>query len=140
MGKIQRLASVGGNSGLSPGFCCLVGKSEAFLPGLVAGADGLIGALTNLFPTVHVHLLRGYDVGNWDTARDIQAKLSRADWLLTNLGVSGLKAAIQRYYGYGSGRSRRPLQSMTKGAWATVDTTVLDELVLLERNLSRVKL
>lgn len=137
MGKLQRIAS---NSGNAEGFSAIVGKSEAFLPGLVAGSGGLIGALVNLVPGIHVKLLSAYDAGNLAEAQNLQAMLSGADWALVKLGVAGLKAAIHRYYGYGEGRSRLPLLSVTSEAWAAADIAKVDAVVSLENSLVQAKL
>lgn len=88
-----------------------------------------------MFPKVHVQLLKLYDQGKLKEAQDLQTKLSDADWQLVQLGVAGLKAALQRYYGYGGGRSRRPLGMVEDAKFEGKADTVLSGLVELENKL-----
>lgn len=54
LGKLQRIARPGPGSP----FAAFAGKSDFFLPGLVAGSHGVIAALANVVPRVHVHPCR----------------------------------------------------------------------------------
>jgi 4-hydroxy-2-oxoglutarate aldolase len=137
MGKLQRIAH---NVKPEESFSAIVGKSEAFLPGLIAGSGGLIGALVNLVPKLHVKLLSEYDAGNLAEAQKLQALLSDADWALVKLGVAGLKTAIDKYYRYGRGRSRVPLAALSNEAWATADLARVEVVVRLENGLGYSKL
>lgn len=69
----------------------------------------MIAAAVNLVPKVHVKLLQCFDEGKLNEAQELQTKLSDADWILVQLGVVGLKGALDRCYGYGGGILRRPL-------------------------------
>lgn len=111
------------------------GKSDFFLHGLVAGSNGVIAAAANLVPKVHVKLLEHYDAGRLKEAQDIQTKLSDADWALVQLGVAGLKAALSRYYGYGGGRSRRPLGLVESARFEGKTDLILRTVVDLENSL-----
>lgn len=104
LGKLTRIASL-----LPPTFTTLAGKSDFCLPGLVAGSSGVIAALTNLVPKTHVELLRLWQTGELEKARELQRHLSHADGALVKLGVPGVKSAVERWFGYGTGKSRRPL-------------------------------
>lgn len=105
VGKLQRIASA-----LSPeSFSTIAGKSDFFLPALVAGSSGVIAALANVVPKLHVQILALYEAGQLKEAIALQSKLSNADWALMKLGVAGVKASAEKYFGYGSSRSRRPL-------------------------------
>lgn len=87
----------------------MAGKSDFCLPALVAGSNGVIAALANLVPKLHSELLRLYASGDLKAAIDLQSKLSHADWALSKLGVAGVKKSVADNFGYGGGRSRRPL-------------------------------
>lgn len=109
LGKLHRIAH---SPSCPPSkFAPFAGKSDFFLHGLVAGSNGVIAAAANFAPRVHVKLLEKYDQGDLKGAQELQTTLSDADWVLVQLGVAGLKAALAKYYGYGAGRSRRPLTS-----------------------------
>ena len=101
----------------------------------MAGSAGVIAAVANLVPKIHVELLRRYDAGELSKAQELQTKLSEADWVLVQLGVAGLKGALDRYYGYGSGRSRKPLGTLAKTAWEGPADEILQKLVDIENSL-----
>ncbi|KAJ5693025.1 aldolase [Penicillium macrosclerotiorum] len=105
LGKLQRLSAA------LPGdkFAPLAGKADFLLPGLVAGSHGVISALANVVPKLHVEVIRLYRAGHLEKAQEIQAKLSVADWALLKLGISGVKAASTKWFGYGNPRPRLPL-------------------------------
>lgn len=105
VGKLQRISSaVSADS-----FASFGGKSDFFLPALVAGSNGIIAALANIVPKVHVELLRLYQTGDLKAARLLQSKLSNADWALTKVGISGVKGIVSHNFCYGIGKGRRPL-------------------------------
>lgn len=106
MGALQRVAH---EPRLEGKFAPFAGKTDFMLHGLVGGSHGVIAAAANLFPKVHNEMLRLYDAGKLAECQALQTRFSRADWALVQLGVAGLKAALDKYYGYGQGRSRRPL-------------------------------
>lgn len=133
VGKLQRIS---GNIATSKSFNAIVGKSEAFLPGLVAGSGGLIGALVNLVPRAHVELLRLYDNGQLSEAQRIQDLLSDADYAVVKLGVPGLKSALDKYYGYGEGRSRQPLGQVAADSWPAQTVVKVEKVLALEKKLS----
>ncbi|CAM1506215.1 Fc.00g058560.m01.CDS01 [Cosmosporella sp. VM-42] len=106
LGKLQRVAH---EPKITHPFATFAGKADFFLHGLVGGSHGVIAAAANLLPKVHVEMLKIYDEGRLKDAQELQTRLSRADWALVQLGIAGIKAALDRYYAYGAGRSRRPL-------------------------------
>ncbi|POR31112.1 Dihydrodipicolinate synthetase family protein [Tolypocladium paradoxum] len=105
LGKLQRIASALPQDSFAP----FGGKSDFFLPALVAGSNGVIAALANVAPKTHVRLLRLYQGGNLKAASELQSKLSHADWALSKVGVAGVKAVVSHFFSYGSGRGRKPL-------------------------------
>lgn len=131
MGKLQRVAH---DPRLGP-FAALAGKTDFMLHGLVAGSHGVIAATANLLPRCHVHMLALYDQGRLKEAQELQTQFSRADWVLVRLGVAGMKAALERYYRYGGGRSRRPLGFVEAARFDGDPDAVLQSLVDLEDSL-----
>ncbi|KAJ3494235.1 hypothetical protein NLG97_g4209 [Lecanicillium saksenae] len=82
------------------------------LHGLVGGSHGVIAATASLMPKLNTVMLNLYDERNLKEAQELQTRFSRADWALVQLGIVGPKVALDNYYGYGSGRSCRPLGSI----------------------------
>ncbi|KAH6879910.1 hypothetical protein B0T10DRAFT_412712, partial [Thelonectria olida] len=132
LGKLHRVAH---DPRITKPFAAFAGKSDFFLHGLVAGSNGAIAAAANLAPPVHVHLLKLYDDGKIKVAQELQTRLIQADWVLVQLGVAGLKAALDSYYGYGGGRSRRPLGLVPSANFEGEKDVVLKGLVDLENSL-----
>lgn len=131
VGKLQRIASALSKES----FSAIAGKSDFFLPALVAGSSGVIAALANVTPKLHVEILRLYKTGKLEEAIALQSKLSHADWALMKLGVSGVKGSVSKFFGYGSSISRRPLPDMdvTKLSGKTAED--IEAVIKLERSL-----
>ncbi|KAI2615831.1 hypothetical protein GGR54DRAFT_641922 [Hypoxylon sp. NC1633] len=132
LGKLHRVAH---DARITAPFATFAGKSDFFLHGLVGGSNGVIAAAANFVPKVHVQLLRLYDEGKLAEATRLQMYLSEADWVLVGLGVAGLKAAVDRYFGYGGGRSRRPLGLVLASAFDGGRDDVLRRIVDPEKSL-----
>ncbi|TKW50297.1 hypothetical protein CTA1_4365 [Colletotrichum tanaceti] len=81
-----------------------VSNSDFFLHNLVAGSHGVIAAAANFTPKIHVKLLQLCDEGKLAKAQELQTKLSQADWVLVQLNVAQLKAALDgQIIGYKGG-------------------------------------
>lgn len=132
LGKLHRVAH---DKTMKGPFSAFAGKSDFFLHGLVAGSSGVIAAAANLVPKIHVQLLQLYDEGKLAEAQELQTNLSEVDWVLVKLGVAGLKGALQKYYDYGGGRSRRPLGSVQASAFHGEAGEVLKRIVEYENSL-----
>ncbi|PQK14555.1 hypothetical protein BB8028_0005g00860 [Beauveria bassiana] len=132
MGKLQRVAH---DPRIGPEFAAFAGKTDFMLHSLVGGSHGVIAATANLVPKLHTVMLKLYDEGKIRDAQELQTRFSRADWTLVQLGVSGLKAALHKYYGYGSGRSRRPLSSLDVNRFDGDADAPLRDLVEQEKSL-----
>ena len=112
----------------------------------MGGATGCIAALVNLYATItcvaltasapkaHVALHKAHLDGDLARARELQTVLAEGDLAQSKLGVAGLKLAVSNYFGYGSGRARRPLPDGGNDALAA-QTKVLDRLIQLEKSL-----
>lgn len=134
-GNVGKLHRVAHDPRITTPFAVFAGKSDFFLHGLLAGSNGVIAAAANLVPKIHVELLKLYDEGKIKEAGELQTKLSEADWILVQLGVSGLKAALDIYYGYGGGRSRRPLGVVASAKFEGDAGATLKSLTDLENSL-----
>jgi 2-keto-3-deoxy-L-rhamnonate aldolase len=117
----------------------LAGKADFLLPGLVAGSRGVISALANIVPKVHVEVVRLYNSGELQKAQEIQAKLSIADWALMKTGVSGVKAVNVKWFGYGNSRARKPLPQVEPAGIQTDIASALQAVIDLEMQLPSAK-
>lgn len=131
VGKLQRISS----TLPTESFAAFGGKSDFFLPALVAGSNGIIAALANIAPKTHVQVLRLYEKGDIKAAQALQSKLSNADWALLKVGIAGVKAIISEYFGYGTGRGRRPLGNTSVATLSQEVLAPIQEVVNLEKGL-----
>lgn len=129
LGKLQRISSALPEESFAP----FGGKSDFFLPALVAGSHGVIAALANVAPKVHVKLLKLYEEGNLKEAIKLQSKLSHADGALVKVGVAGVKAIVSHHFSYGTGRGRRPLPNANISAFAEEVLGPIEEVIELEK-------
>ena len=131
VGKLQRISST-----LSAeSFAAFGGKSDFFLPALVAGSHGIIAALANVAPKTHVELLRLWGKGDLKAAQVLQSKLSQADWALSKVGIAGVKAVVSYHFGYGTGRGRRPLGISNVTSLSEDIVSSIQALVEVEKKL-----
>lgn len=109
IGKIQRVASQ-----FSPtDFAVFPGRSDAYWAGLNAGGAGVIAALVNLVPKLHVKLYRLHQEGKFEEAKKLSAELGHGDWAASKVGgIGGLKAVISQNFGYGGPVVRGPLKAV----------------------------
>lgn len=131
VGKLQRVSSALPVTS----FATFGGKSDFFLPALVAGSNGIIAALANIVPKLHVQVLRYYEKGDLKSAQDLQSKLSHADWALTKVGIAGVKAIVSHHFSYGTGRGRKPLGNTTISSLGEETLGPISEVVEMEKLL-----
>lgn len=107
IGKLQRLTSR-----LAPAeFAIFSGRSDTFVHGMNAGSAGVIAALANIAPRVHVDVVKMWNEGERDKAMEMQAMLGHADWAASKVGgIGGIKSIVARHFGYGQGYVRAPLK------------------------------
>lgn len=86
------------------------------------------------FPKAHVALYDAVLSGDLSKAKQIQTLLSDGDLAQSRLGIGGLKYAVASLYGYGSGRTRRPLQDGTNAGFQAQKDT-LQKVYDLEASL-----
>ncbi|PTD04126.1 putative 4-hydroxy-2-oxoglutarate aldolase, mitochondrial [Fusarium culmorum] len=89
------------------GFFVGGGSADFILQGHAVGGNGTISGLANLCPRACVRITELADEGNWKEARQLQAKVAKADWMAIKTGFVGVKAALGHFGGYG-GEPRRP--------------------------------
>ena len=129
IGKLQRIASALPAAEFAP----FPGKSDVFLQGLISGGAGLIGALPNVAPKAHVHLMNVYNAGKLEEAIILQALLGQADWELGRLGsIAGIKAIVSKHFEYGEPHVRGPLAPIDVNA---ASAHKLEQLIQLEKSL-----
>ena len=87
---------------------CMGGSADFTLPTLVQGGSGVITGLGNVVPKACVKVYELYAAGKIAEAQRVQAMVAHGDWAVIAGGVTGTKAALQMYFGYG-GHARRPL-------------------------------
>ncbi|GJF00055.1 dihydrodipicolinate synthetase [Phanerochaete sordida] len=130
VGKLHRVASALPASE----FAAFPGKSDVFLQGLVSGSAGVIGALPNVAPKAHAHLLKLYGEGKLAEATKLQALLGQSDWELGKLGsIAGIKAIVSKHFGYGAPHVKGPLAPLLDEE--KVANAKLEELIALEKSL-----
>lgn len=133
IGKLHRLTS----KHTSSQFAVFAGKSDVFLQGLLSGSAGVIGALPNLIPKVHVRLYALYKEGNIKDAMELQAQLGHGDWAVGKVGgIAGLKGLVAKHFGYGEGNVRGPLAAASSDKLQSAEaTTNLIDLIKFEKSL-----
>ncbi|KAM0084912.1 hypothetical protein ACKRZS_002859 [Fusarium odoratissimum] len=131
LGKLQRISA----SVNQERFAAFTRKANFLLPGLIVGSNGVISALANVVPRVHVEVIRLYAAGDLERAKAIQAELSKADWALLKFGISGVKTACEKWFGYGSGKVRSPLPNVDVRKLSEGDISALESLVKMEKSL-----
>jgi len=93
-------------------FATFPGKSDVYFAGLMLGSAGIIGALVNIAPGLHVRLLQLFREDKLVEAIKIQELLSHADASLGKVGgIGAIKTACREYFGYGTACVRGPLMS-----------------------------
>src|SRR5262245_27911083 len=90
-------------------FHVLVGSASALLPSLAIGSSGGILALANIAAREFVDVYSLAKQGRWEEAKEIAARMMRADrGVAGRYGIGGLKAALDLQGMYG-GPCRAPL-------------------------------
>jgi 4-hydroxy-2-oxoglutarate aldolase len=81
-----------------------------------------------------------YNSGEVQKAQKIQALLSIADWQLSKMGVSGVKAANVKWFGYGSSSPRKPLPRVDPATMPADISSALQAVIDMEMKLPSTKL
>ena len=111
-GSIAKFDSI--INGTPPDFQVLSGSASIFLAALVVGAVGVVPALGCFAAKQLKELMSGYESGDLELARQIQATLVGPNEAITSrFGIAGLKMALD-LAGYYGGPVRSPLQALTE--------------------------
>jgi len=95
-------------------FCMLAGSVGFFLGSLALGAVGCVGALVNIAAQDIAEMVKCFQGGELQQAREIQLRLIEPNYAVTSrFGVPGLKAAMEMQGFYG-GPVRSPLLPLSE--------------------------
>lgn len=129
-GKLARIvASTRGTA-----FRTFGGSADFTLQTLAVGGHGVIAGLANVAPRTCVRVLRLWGEGKTDEAVSLQGLVAQGDWGAIKGGFVSVKAALQRYYGYG-GEPRKPC-ALLEGKALEAQMEEFSDLVQAERELS----
>lgn len=126
-GKLARI--VAGTKGTS--FRTYGGSADFTIQALAAGGHGVIAGTGNLAPRLCVKLLRLWSEGQIAEATQLQGIMARGDWAAIKGGFVSVKAALQRYYGYG-GAPRKPC-ALLEGEALVSQMTEFAEIMEMEK-------
>ncbi|RAL66852.1 hypothetical protein DID88_007634 [Monilinia fructigena] len=127
-GKLARIAA-----SVKPSFITTGGSADFILQTMVVGGQGTIAGLANLAPKACVKVMKLFEEGKLEEARELQAIIARGDWVAIKGGFVSVKVALEKYYGYG-GLPRKPCALPEKKALAAINEEFA-ELVELEKTL-----
>ena len=93
---------LGNESGITGNsFICFTGLGQLLLPAMVVGTSGAIDALSAIFPKTMVHLYKLCKDGKMKEASKLQFHVSKAEVMVADLNVVGVKYALKELYGVG---------------------------------------
>ncbi|KAK9472190.1 uncharacterized protein V1510DRAFT_418224 [Dipodascopsis tothii] len=117
----------------SGGYLAFAGMADFLLQALSVGGTGVISGPANIVPRTVVRVYDLFASGKYEEAMAAQRSLSETDYVLTNLGAEGTKAALQAYFGYG-GHVRAPLPRIDEKGAAEIAAQI-KEIIDLEISL-----
>ncbi|KKA27996.1 hypothetical protein TD95_003302 [Thielaviopsis punctulata] len=94
-GKLARIAADAPKAFFTGG-----GSADFILQGHIVGGNGTISGLANICPRACLEVLRLAREEKYKEARELQAKLARADWVAIQSGFVGVKLGLNHLYGY----------------------------------------
>ena len=107
-------------------FQVLAGSASFLLGALVVGAIGVVPALGCIAAEQISALLGTHDSGDFEEAREIQARIVAPNQAVTSkFGIAGLKAALE-LAGYYGGPVRTPLQNLSVEEHAILEQTLAE--------------
>lgn len=129
-GKLARV--VAGTQGTS--FRTYGGSADFIIQTLSVGGHGVIAGLANISPSACNEVARLWKSGKVEEAVKMQGIVARGDWAAIKGGFISVKAALQRYHGYG-GQPRKPC-TVLEGKALEAQMAEFQELVELEAKLA----
>ena len=130
-GKLARI--VAGTRGTGT-FRTFGGSADFTVQALAVGGHGVIAGTANVAPRTCVRLMKLWDDGKLDEAAWLQGLVANGDWAAIKGGFVSVKAALQRYYGYG-GHPRKPCAAL-QGKALEAQMEEFAELVDMEKALA----
>ncbi|KAM5355528.1 hypothetical protein ACJ41O_002174 [Fusarium nematophilum] len=129
-GKLGRVAA----GTKDTGFRTFAGSVDFTIQALSVGGHGVIGGTANIAPRACVQVMQLWrEEGRRDEASGLQEIVSRGDWAAIQGGFIAVKAALERFYGYG-GQPRKPCAPL-EGRALEIQLDGFSELMELERKL-----
>lgn len=102
-GKLARI--VAGTQGTA--FRVFGGSADFTVQTLAVGGHGVIAGTANLAPFACAKLLQLWEERKMEEVKELQGIVAKGDWAAIKGGFVSVKAALEKYYGYG-GHPRRP--------------------------------
>ncbi|UPK99030.1 hypothetical protein LCI18_009965 [Fusarium solani-melongenae] len=112
-------------------FKTFAGSVDFTIQSLSVGGHGVIGGTANIAPLACVQLMQLWKEGKQKEAVGLQEIVSRGDWAAIKGGFIAVKAALEKYYGYG-GQPRKPCSPL-EGTALDAQLEGFLELVDLEK-------
>ncbi|ABN65617.2 Dihydrodipicolinate synthase [Scheffersomyces stipitis CBS 6054] len=84
------------------------GLGQVLIPALSVGIYGAIDGMSALFPKVMVKLLTLFKEGKLKESSELQYLVTKADMMIMELNVVGVKHALKQFYGFGESLTGRP--------------------------------
>ncbi|TQS32613.1 hypothetical protein Golomagni_07067 [Golovinomyces magnicellulatus] len=129
-GKLARIVAATKNTG----FSVFGGSVDFTIQSLSVGGQGIIGGLGNVAPRTCLEVIKLWTQGKTAEATEVQAIVARGDWAAIKGGFVSVKAALNKYRGYG-GEPRKPCAFLRGDALAKQQGEFL-ELVQTEEKLA----
>lgn len=119
------MISAGKDENLAKNFKPFTGLGQILIPALSAGAFGTIDGLSGIFPKVMVRLFQLVKLGKHDEALKLQYLVTKADRMIFDLNLAGVKNVLFKLYGFGSSKvsGRPPLNNLIDDeTWSKYDS------------------
>ncbi|KAI6086418.1 hypothetical protein F4821DRAFT_238223 [Hypoxylon rubiginosum] len=102
-GKLARVVA----GTLNTGFRTFGGSADFTVQTLAVGGHGIIGGLANIAPKACFEVMKLWQAGQHEKARQLQRVVAKGDWTAIQGGFVSVKVGLQKYLGYG-GEPRKP--------------------------------
>ncbi|KAK6462014.1 hypothetical protein DFJ63DRAFT_139562 [Scheffersomyces coipomensis] len=89
-------------------FTSFTGLGQVLVPALSVNIKGAIDGLSGIFPKTMLKLLKLYEDGKYDQAADLQYLVTRANMMIGEFNVYGVKYALKQIYDFGDCITGRP--------------------------------
>ncbi|CUM68112.1 uncharacterized protein PRCAT00005829001 [Priceomyces carsonii] len=84
------------------------GLGQVLVPAMSIGVKGAIDGLANVFPKSMLRILELYKQCQYEEVAKLQYQVTRANQMISELNVVGIKLALKEIYGFGDCTSGRP--------------------------------